>query len=81
MLSADISGAFLNANATEKIYTIAGKEFGAAKEGRVVVITHALYGLRSSGKAWRDHMAATLRDHGYTSCRADPDVWMRPKTK
>ena len=78
VLSADISGAYLNANAAEKVYTIAGKEFGAAKEGRVVVITRALYGLRSSGKAWRDHMAATLRDHGYTSCRADPDVWMRP---
>jgi hypothetical protein len=26
-------------------------------------------------------MAATLRDHGYTSCKADPDVWMRAKTK
>jgi hypothetical protein len=26
-------------------------------------------------------MAAALRDHGYTSCRADPDVWMRPKSK
>ena len=81
VLSADISGAYLNANAAEKVYTIAGKEFGPEKEGRVVVITRALYGLRSSGKAWRDHMAATLRDHGYTSCKADPDVWMKPKTK
>jgi hypothetical protein len=81
VLSADISGAYLNANAAEKVYTIAGKEFGPEKEGRVVVITRALYGLRSSGKAWRDHMAATLRDHGYTSCRADPDVWMKSKTK
>ena len=81
ILSADISGAYLNANAAEKVYTIAGKEFGEAKEGRVVVIVRALYGLRSSGKAWRDHMAATLRDHGYSSCRADPDVWMRAKSK
>ena len=81
VLSADISGAYLNANAAERVYTIAGKEFGTAKEGLVVVITRALYGLRSSGKAWRDHMAATLRDHGYVSCRADPDVWMRPKSK
>ncbi|KAI2501802.1 Reverse transcriptase (RNA-dependent DNA polymerase) [Fragilaria crotonensis] len=80
VLSADISGAYLNANAAEKVYTIAGKEFVLTMKV-VVVITRALYGLRSSGKAWRDHMAATLRDHGYTSCRADPDVWMRPKTK
>lgn len=76
ILSANISGAYLNASAAEKVYTLAGKEFGPAKEGRVVVSTRALYGLRSSGKAWRDHMAVTLRDHGYTSCRANPDIWM-----
>jgi Reverse transcriptase (RNA-dependent DNA polymerase) len=81
ILSADISGAYLNAKAAEKVYTFAGKEFGPVKEGRVVILTRALYGLRSSGKAWRDHMAATLRDGGYKSCKADPDVWMRPKIK
>jgi hypothetical protein len=81
VLSADISGAYLNANAAEKVYTIAGKEFGSVRDGRVVVITRALYGLKSSGKAWRDHMAATLRDHGYMSCKADPDVWLKPKIK
>jgi hypothetical protein len=26
-------------------------------------------------------MASTLRDFGYKSCRANPDVWMRAKTK
>jgi hypothetical protein len=26
-------------------------------------------------------MASTLRDFGYTSCKADPDVWMQAKTK
>jgi hypothetical protein len=81
ILSADISGAYLNAPCGEKVYTIAGKEFGPNKEGRPVLIKRALYGLRSSGKAWRDHMAATLRDYGYSSCKADPDVWMRPKRK
>ena len=81
VLSADISGAYLNANAGEKVFFIAGKEFGEGRKGRVVVITRALYGLRSSGKAWRNHMSATLRDHGYASCKADPDVWMKPKTK
>jgi hypothetical protein len=80
ILSANISGAHLNAPCAEKVYTIAGKEFGPDKEGRTVVIKRALYGLRSSGKAWRDHMASTLRDGGNTSCKADPDVWMHPKT-
>jgi hypothetical protein len=26
-------------------------------------------------------MSATLHDHGYVICKADPDVWMKPKTK
>ena len=26
-------------------------------------------------------MASTLRDGGYTSCKADPDVWMCPKMR
>jgi hypothetical protein len=81
VLSADISGAYLNAKVAEKVYTLAGKEFGPEKEGRIVVITRALYGLKTSGRAWRDHMASTLRDYGYVSCKADPDVWMHAKTK
>jgi hypothetical protein len=60
--SGDISGAYLNMKVAEKVYTIARKEFRPEKEGHPVVITRALYGLRTSGKAWRDHMAATLRD-------------------
>jgi hypothetical protein len=60
VLSGDISGAYLNAKVAEKVYTIAGKEFRPEKEGWPVVITQALYGLQSSGKAWRDHMAVTL---------------------
>jgi hypothetical protein len=82
VLSADISGAYLNAKAAEKVYTMAGKEFGPGKgAGRPVLILRALYGLRSSGEAWREHMASTLRDFGYKLCKADPDVWMRPKMK
>ena len=76
ILSADMSGAYLNAPCVKKVYTLAGKEFGPDKEGRTVVIKRALYGLCSSGKAWRDHMALMLRDGGCMSCKADPDVWM-----
>jgi len=81
ILSADVQGAYLNAPTKEKVYTIAGLEFGADKVGRPVLIVRALYGLKSSGARWRDHMASTLREGGFTSCKADPDVWMRPKVK
>ena len=42
ILSADISGAYLNAKAAEKVYTIAGKEFGTDREGQVIIMTRAL---------------------------------------
>jgi hypothetical protein len=38
ILSVDISRAFLNAPCGEKVYTIAGKEFGPDKEGQLVLI-------------------------------------------
>jgi len=81
ILSADVQNAYLNAPTEERLYIIAGMEFGAADCGRPVLIVRALYGLRSSGARWRDHMANTLREGGFTSCRADPDVWMRKQTK
>ena len=46
-----------------------------------MLIVKALYGLKSSGARWRDHMASTLNEAGYSSCLADPDVWMKPKVK
>ena len=82
VLSADVQRAYLNAPTKEKVYTTAaGLEFGADKVGRPVLIVRALYGLKSSGARWRDHMAATFREGGFTSCGGDPDVWMRPKVK
>jgi hypothetical protein len=81
VLSADVSGAYLNAKAAEKVYTTAGIEFRPDKAGCPVLITCALYGLWSNGKACRDHMASTFHDYRYKFCRADPDVWMRAKTK
>lgn len=38
ILSGDIIGAYLNAIAAEKVYTIAGKEFGEAKYCRCFVL-------------------------------------------
>jgi hypothetical protein len=81
ILSADVQNAYLNAPTKERIYTTAGPEFGQGKEGRPVMIVRALYGLRSSGARWHDHLAATLRDAGFKACKADADVWMRPAVK
>lgn len=81
ILAADVQNAYLNAPTKERVYTIAGLEFGAENVGRPVKIVRALYGLKSSGARWRDHMAATLREAGFASSRADADMWMRSAVK
>lgn len=81
LLAADIGNAYLNAPTRERVYTTAGLEFGAELQGQSVLIVRALYGLKSSGAAWRAHLAGTLQSLGFNSCLADPDVWFRAATK
>jgi len=45
--------------------------------GKVLIITRALYGLKSSEAAWRAKLAETLMSLGFKSSRADPDAWLR----
>jgi hypothetical protein len=80
ILGADVQNAYINAKTNEKVYTTAGPEFGS-NEGRPAIIIRALYGLKSSGARWRDHFAAILRQLGFKSSKADPDVWMRKAKK
>jgi hypothetical protein len=80
ILACDIQNAYLTADCREKIYIIAGPEFGS-EAGSIMLVKKALYGLKSSGAAFRAHLAETLYDLGYTSTKADPDVWIRPATK
>lgn len=80
VLACDIQNAHLTAPCHEKVFTIAGPEFGS-ECGKVFIITKALYGLKSSGAAFRSFLADHLHDIGYRSCLADPDVWMRPAMK
>jgi hypothetical protein len=80
LLACDVSNAYLNALTKELLYIIAGPEFGSLA-GRKVLIVRALYGLKSSGAAWRSLLASTMVEMGFTSCLADPDVWFRPATK
>ncbi len=81
ILAGDIQNAYLNADTTEKLYFIAGDEWKADR-GRIVVIKRALYGLKSSALAWRNHLADVLNNKlGFQTSLADPDVWFKPATK
>ncbi len=72
----DIGNAYLEAETSEKVFIIAGPEFGEL-EGHTLVIFKALYGLRSSGLRWSEKFSLCLRDMGFFPSLADPCIWMR----
>jgi len=72
----DIGNAYLEAKTKEKVYIVAGPEFGD-KQGHILVFNKALYGLKSSGLRWHERFADTLRDMGFAPSRAENDIWMR----
>jgi hypothetical protein len=72
LLSCDIQNAYLSAPNKEKIWTTFQDQLGPEYNGRRAVISKALYGLRSSGRSFRDFLALNLREMGFTSSRADP---------
>jgi hypothetical protein len=80
-MTADIQNAYLNAPVTEKVWTWCDPEFGPEHNGKKAIIVRALYGLKSSGAAFRQHLALCMADLEYESCLADPDVWMRKTTR
>ena len=49
---ADIENAYLTAPCREKVWTVAGEEFGSDM-GKNFIVVKALYGLKSSGAAFR----------------------------
>ena len=51
------------------------------EKGKAMIVVRALYGLKSSGDAFRLFLAETLIDIGFKPSLADPDIWMRPAMK
>ena len=43
-----------------------------------MIVKMELYGLKSSGAAFREKLAGVLKDIQYQSTKADPDVWIHP---
>ena len=80
ILACNILNANLTATCCEKVYVIAGPEFGS-DAGSVMIVRKELYCLISSGAAFRAHLAETLYDLNYSPSKADPDVWIRPAVK
>ena len=80
VLGADIKYAYLTDPTREKIWTIAGPEFGSEK-GCIMMAVWELYGLKSSGAAFRSFLVETLEFLNYLPYDAEPDVCMSPYVK
>jgi hypothetical protein len=72
--------AYLNAPAAKKIWTSCGAKFGQ-HNGKRAIIVRALYGLKSAGAAFCNHLAVCMSNLGCKSCLADPNVWLRPAVR
>ena len=76
VLCGDVGNAFVTAPCLEKVYSRAGPEFGDRHDS-IMVLTKALYGLRSSSRAFRRHFADFLQSLGFRSAHYDRNIWMQ----
>jgi hypothetical protein len=70
----DVGNAFLYGKTREKVFVIAGEEFGK-DAGKRMIIDRSLYGLKSSSARFHEHLSVRLRQMGYKPSKADPDLW------
>jgi hypothetical protein len=76
----DVLNAYITAPITEKVWTALRPEFGI-DASKTAIIVRALYGLKSAGTAFCVHIASFMHQMGYTSCKADPDLWYKAETR
>ena len=74
--ASNVQNAFLTTPCEEKIWTKLGPEFGV-DAGKSAILTSVLYGLKSAGVSFGNHIADCMRTLGYLPCKADPDLWYK----
>ncbi len=77
VIGGDIKNAYLQAPSSEKHFIVCGPEFGVEDVGRVPLICRALYGGKVAGRDFWHHRRECMGRLGFTSSRADPDVWFK----
>jgi hypothetical protein len=76
----DVLNAYITAPVKEKVWTVLGPEFGH-DAGKSAIIVRSLYRRKSAGAAFQAHLASFMRQMGYTSCKADHDLWLKAVTR
>jgi hypothetical protein len=72
----DIRTAFLNGELQEEVFIRQPAGAALGREGQVLRLHRALYGLRQAGRAWNQRLEAALRDKGFVQSDSDPSLWI-----
>ena len=75
LMQGDIGNAYLESYTQEKVYFVAGPEFGH-KSGHTFIIEKALYGLCSSRLCFHEKLSSILRGFHFKCSHISPDVWL-----
>ena len=81
VMAGDIKTAYLQAPTSENHYIICGPEFGMENEGKRARVRRAIYGGRVSGRDYWLHLRKCMDSLGFSSSKADSDVWFRSARK
>ena len=78
--SGNILNGYVQAPVIKKVWNTLGTEFG--KDARkAAVIVRALVCLKLARAAFRSHLAKYIESLRYESCKANPDLWLKPDTR
>ena len=76
----DIHNAYTQEPLAENIWTVMGPKFGP-DDGKSSVVVRALYGLKSSGASFWNHLDYFMKLMECMPCTADTDLWMKPMVR
>ena len=71
----DIGNAYLESYTNEKVYIVAGPEF-RDRTGHTLVISKALYSLKSSGLRWSERFSDVLYKMRFFPLKMQKDIWI-----
>ena len=72
--SGNILNAYVQAPVTEKVWITLGPELDKDNRKTAVII-------KSAAVAFRSHLAKCMKSLGYQSCKADPDLMLKPEIR
>ena len=76
IMSAD-KNAYLQALISENYWTILSLEFGPELKLCKAYVVRELYGTHCDGRDFRQYLLECMEMLGYTSCLANPNLWIR----